>query len=315
MRALLLALCLAFAAPAFAAPAVAASVRPLVVLSGAQVRLSDLFDDAGPLATRVLGTGPGPGGRIVVEEPQLAAIARQFRVDWDPIPGARVVLERPGRPLPREAVMAALGPALIAAGAPSDSEIELSGYDAPLVATDANVGVTVGEMDYDVAAGRFTADLIVTDLTMDPIHLRLAGRVLEMAELPVPTHRLDAGTPITADDLQVQHVRAPTGTPLLRTIQDAVGLAPRLALPPGQPIVRAVLQVVPLVRKGDPVRLDLDITGLSLTAMGVALEPAAEGAELRVRNPASGAVVQAVVTGPDEARVLPGSLPLQKGFR
>ena len=54
----------------------------------------------GPKPTRVLGPGPAPGGRIVVEAAQLAAIARQFGVDWRPAsPADRAVLDRPGRML------------------------------------------------------------------------------------------------------------------------------------------------------------------------------------------------------------------------
>jgi hypothetical protein len=60
----------------------AATLRPLVTLSGPMVHLRDLFEDAGPNADRVLGPGPGPGGRIIVGATQLGAIARQFGVDW-----------------------------------------------------------------------------------------------------------------------------------------------------------------------------------------------------------------------------------------
>ena len=71
------------------------------------VRLSDLFDDAGPRAGQVLGPAPAPGARIVVEAPQLAAIARQFGVDWRPAsPADSAVIDRPGRLLPREDVLA-----------------------------------------------------------------------------------------------------------------------------------------------------------------------------------------------------------------
>ena len=60
-------------------------LRPITTLHAQVVRLKDLFDDAGRNADRVLGPGPAPGGRIVVEARQLAAIARQFDVDWRPI--------------------------------------------------------------------------------------------------------------------------------------------------------------------------------------------------------------------------------------
>jgi flagella basal body P-ring formation protein FlgA len=298
-----------------ALPAAAASLRPMVQLSGSQVRLSDLFDDAGPLASRVLGPGPAPGARIVVEAPQLAAIARQFRVKWDAAPGARAILERPGRPLPREAVLSALGVALTGAGAPSDVELELPTYDPPVVALDPDISVKVEQLDYDAASGRFAADMAASSTAMDPVRMRVTGRVLEMAELPVPVRRLEAGNPIVASDLQVAHVRASSGAPMFRDAQDAIGLAPRQALPAGQPIPRSDLVVVPLVHKGDLVRLELASPGLVLTALGIAEESAPAGVQVRIRNPASGALLQAMVTGPDEGRVLPGSLPLKRGIR
>ncbi len=70
-----LALCSLASASAFAA----ASVKPVTTLHAQVVRLSDLFADAGSDANRVLGPGPAPGGRIVVEAPQLVYIARRFR--------------------------------------------------------------------------------------------------------------------------------------------------------------------------------------------------------------------------------------------
>ena len=72
----------------------AATLRTMTSLHAPTVRLSDLFDDAGDKANLVLGPGPAAGARIVVEAPQLAAIARQFGVDWRPASSAdRAVLD------------------------------------------------------------------------------------------------------------------------------------------------------------------------------------------------------------------------------
>src|SRR5262250_28795 len=107
----------------------AATLRTMTTLHAPVVLLSDLFDDAGTNADRVLGPGPGAGGRIVVEAAQLAAIARQFGVDWRPASSAdRAVLDRPGRPLRRDAVLDAVRSALTAAGASDDCDIELPGF-------------------------------------------------------------------------------------------------------------------------------------------------------------------------------------------
>ena len=70
------------------ATAQSATLRTVTTLHAPTVRLSDLFEDAGANADRVLGPGPGAGGRIVVEAAQLGAIARQFGVDWRPTSSA-----------------------------------------------------------------------------------------------------------------------------------------------------------------------------------------------------------------------------------
>jgi flagella basal body P-ring formation protein FlgA len=142
------------------------------------VRLSDLFEDAGANANRVLGPGPGAGGRIVVEAAQLGAIARQFGVDWRPASSAdRAVLDRPGRPLPREDVLDALRSALIEGGTSPDCDIELADFSPPLVPFESNPRPVVSDLSYDTSAGRFTAMLSVAGDSMEPIYMRLAGKV------------------------------------------------------------------------------------------------------------------------------------------
>jgi len=112
-------------------PAEPATLRSATTLQQPQVRISDLFDDAGPEAERVLGPGPSPGGRIVVEAAQAAAIARQFGVAWRPASSAdRVVIDRPGRLLAREDLLGALRSALLGAGAQDAFEDALLGRQA-----------------------------------------------------------------------------------------------------------------------------------------------------------------------------------------
>lgn len=169
---------LLFSAAMLAAiPADAAMLKPMTTLHSPVVRLSDLFDGAGLNADRVLGPGPAPGGRIVVEARQLAAIAREFAVDWHPAsPAERAVLDRPGRPLRRAEAMAALTTALISAGAPTDAEIEIAAFDPPMVPADVTVTPTVTQLDYDAASGRFTAQLGLGASGMDAVAWRVSGR-------------------------------------------------------------------------------------------------------------------------------------------
>jgi flagella basal body P-ring formation protein FlgA len=189
--------------------AAAATLRGLTTLAAPVVLLSDLFDDAGPAAARVLGTAPPPGTRLVVEAPQLAAIARQFGVAWRPgSPNDRVVLERPGRPLPREAVFAALHDALALLGVAPDLEIELPGFTAPVVPQESEPHTSVDQLDYDSTSGRFTALLTVVADGMAMHSERVSGRVEEMLEVPVLPRRIAVGTVIEAGDPRMARVRA-----------------------------------------------------------------------------------------------------------
>lgn len=299
------------------ASADAATLRTITTLHAPVVKLSDLFDNAGSNADRVLGPGPGAGGRIVVEAAQLGAIARQFGVDWRPASTAdRAVLDRPGRPLRRDDVLEAVRQAVVAGGASPDCDIELAGFSPPLVPYDAEPRPVVSDLEYDANAGRFSAVLSVAGEAMEPLHLRVSGRVDDTVEVPVAAARLLAGSVVRADDVRLARVH----TMIIRgeavhRIGDAVGMQAKRAIAPGQPLLISELTRPAMVVKGATVLMVLDSPGIALTAQGQATEAGAIGERIRVLNPVSRAVVEAEVIGPDRVRVAPGSTPVRAGVR
>jgi flagellar basal body P-ring formation protein FlgA len=305
------------AAGTIAADAQAASLRAATMLHAPVIRLSDLFDDAGANADRVLGTAPGPGGSIVVEAPQLGAIARQFGVDWQPSsPAERTVLERAGRLLPRGDVLKAAKAALVAAGASSECEVELPGFTPPMVPAEASPQALATELDYDAGSGRFSAVLSVTGEGMEPINLRVAGQVEDTIELPVAVARLPVGTVVRADDVRLARVPlAMVHSEVLHAASDAVGLQVRHPVVAGQPFAVADVMRPTLVQRGSEVQMQLQSPGLSVLAQGVAMESGATGERIRVLNPSSRAVVEAEVIGPGRVRVTPDSRPVSTAAR
>jgi len=302
---------------AFATTVHAATLRTMTTLHAPVVRLSDLFDDAGPNADRVLGPGPGPGGRIVVEAAQLGAIAHQFGVDWHPASSAeRAVLERPGRLLPREDILKVLKAALVAAGASPDCEVELPGFSLPLVPFEAKPEALASDLDYDAASGRFSAVLSLTDAAMEPINLRVAGQVDDTIELPVATSRLPAGTVLRADDVRMARVHVSmVHNEVVHAVAGAVGMQLRHPIAAGQPLAVANVTRPTLVERGANVEMQLQSPGLSLLAQGVAMDAGATGERIRVLNPSSRAVVEAVVIGPGQVRVSPDAVPITTASR
>jgi flagella basal body P-ring formation protein FlgA len=305
-------LALLLLAAVLGAPAAeAASLRDLVVLSGPVVRLSDLFDDAGPNGERVLGPAPQPGARITVPSHQLAAIARQFGVAWQPSSDSdQVVLERPARSLARTEIIAALRDALAAAGAGPDCAIALNSVSTPPVAADGALRPTVEQIDFDAASSHFTAMLGFAAAGMKTRYINVSGHAWPMVDVPVAALPIAAGSRIQTGDLRIEHLRrdqVPGDT--VRDPGEAEGMMLRHAVSAGRPIPRADLARPPLVQRGLPVRVTLDQPGISMVVQGQALQDGMLGAIVRVVNPFSHAVVDAEVTGPQTARVLPGSVP------
>ncbi len=295
----------------------AATLRTNTTLHASTVRLSDLFEGVDGKVDRVLGPGPGPGGRIVVEAPQLRAIAQQFGVDWRPASSAdRAVLERPGRPLRRDDVMDAIRNALIAAGASADCEVDLAAFTPPLVPVEAVPRPVVSDIDYDAAVGRFSVMLSVTGDGMDPLHLRVDGRADDTVTLPVAATRLVAGGIVRPSDVRMARVRTSVlRGDVTRNQSDAIGMQTKRMIAAGQPLFINDLMRPSMVVKGATVLMVLDSPGIALTAQGQAIESGAIGERIRVLNPSSRATVEAEVTGSDRVRVAPSAIPMTVSAR
>jgi flagella basal body P-ring formation protein FlgA len=301
MRLLLIFLLLAAAAPARAD---LASLRPLAVVDDAVIRLSDLFDNAGPRSAAVLGPAPAPGGRQVVETAQLLAIARANGIAWRPSGGDRVVIERPGRALPREEVVLALRAALRGQGLDEEATLELQAFAAPMVPERAFVQVAAEGAVLDTDGGRFTATLAVVAEGMPTQRLRLGGRVVATTPVLVAARRMAVGEVVRAQDVRV--VRMPAGRVRPGVAQDApqaIGQALRRPAAPDQPLLIADLVQPTAVERGQSVTMLYETPGMALTAQGRAMDSAPRGGTVAVMNLASRVVVEAQVVGPGRVRV------------
>jgi len=285
----------------------AATLRPFTQTEAATVRLADLFDNLGTTPDRVLGRGPVPGERIIVAAPQLAAIARDFNVDWRPSTGAeQAVVERRGDILPRSVIIDSVRRALEAAGAPAGSDITMPDTQPVVIPAGSKPVPDIIQCSYDPSASRFTTLVSISSPDMPSVQMRVSGAVIVMANATVPVHRLARGSVITASDIQPMRVRVS----LLRgnsAIQpaEAAGMVLKHDVAAGQPLTPLDVARPDLVRRGSLVHMILSSDGITLAAEGIARESGAEGDHVRIENPTSHAIVEAEVIGPDSVRVAP----------
>lgn len=113
------------------------------------------------------------------------------------------------------------------------------------------------------------------------------------AEVLVAAQSVAAGTTIAEDDVQLQRRD-------ISQIPDAVsalepGMAARSALRAGQVLQKRLLVAAIVVKRGDAVRILASRGGVSVEASGDALDSGARQSVIRVRNAATGRVIQARV--------------------
>ncbi len=307
-------LALLLPAPALAQGAAPpALLRPTVLLEGEALRLEDIWDNAGPRAATVLAAAPLPGRRMILETANLVNLARQYGVNWRPMTGnERVVIERPGRAIPRAEVEALLRDELHRLGLDTESEVELPGFVAPLVPATAMFQLAIEGAVLEQPGLRFAATLAVMADGMPTQRLRIAGRAAPTVPVVVATRRLALGEVVGPADARAVRMRAERVRP---------GMAERLDQVVGQEIRRplAVEQGFALVDLGPPsvvqknalVTLILDAPGLQLAVQGRALEAAPRGGAVPVMNLSSRTVVEGVAIGPNRVRVAMGAVPRQ----
>ncbi|WP_158218722.1 flagellar basal body P-ring formation chaperone FlgA [Roseateles aquatilis] len=124
------------------------------------------------------------------------------------------------------------------------------------------------------------------------------------AEVLVVTQGVASGQPVTEDQLQLQRRDISQTPDALSTLEP--GLAARSTLRPGQLLQKRLLAAAIVVKRGDTVRIQASRGGVSVEGAGEALDSGARQGVIRVRNNASGRVIQARVL--DSGLVEPAEL-------
>ncbi|SHI82364.1 flagella basal body P-ring formation protein FlgA [Roseomonas rosea] len=311
MRRLGFLLLLLLAMPARADLAV---LRPHAVVEDAVIRLSDLFDAAGQNAGRVVGPAPAPGRRVVVEPAQLLAIARAHGVAWRPLTAAdTVVVERPGRAVPRDEVLDLLRGELGRMGLDPEAELELPGFQAPMVPLASFTQLALEQPSFEAATNRFSATLVVVAEGMPTLRMRIAGRAVATAAVVVATRRLPLGAVVGPGDLRLVRQRAErVRAGLASDPGQVVGKALRRPVAEGMGFAMGDLSLPAVIEKNASVTLVMEAPGLSMTAQGRAMASAARGEVVPVMNLASRSIVEGEAIGPGRVRVTFGSAPVSR---
>jgi flagellar basal body P-ring formation protein FlgA len=205
--------------------------------------------------------------------------------------------------LPKETVVEAARTAMTASSDMEDFDIDLANFTSPIIPLEAEPVATVSDLDRNT--GRFSAMLAVTGDAMNPVHMRLDGRIEEVIEAPVCVTRLLPETVIRGGDVRMGRIRKSSlQYGIARSIDRLVGMQLRRPIAAGMPVRLDDLTRPALVQRGAIVHLELQANDLFISSQAVALESGAAGDIIRVQPRNSSMLISAEIISPERARVV-----------
>ena len=277
-------------------------LKTQAVVEDEVIRLSDLFDNLGPIGYIEVAAAPAPGRRLVRDAAWLRDIADQHGLNWHPKSKRdAIVIERAGRVVDPAAIKQAIVEELTSRRPDGQFEIELeSGFSSLVVGVDTTENsadfLVVNDLKIDDTRSRFSAKITIAGRQMQSL---VRGRLYRIERVPVLLRQVKPGDPIRADDLGWAHRRQrDIGRNVLLHTEDIVGMTPRRRNRPGQTLTQSDLEQPVLVKKGADVTIVLRADHMTLTARGRARQSGALGDTIQVENSQSRRPIFAVVEGP-----------------
>lgn len=178
-------------------------------------------------------------------------------------------------------------------------QMELDNRAVELRAPAGAGSLTVENLYYNPAQGRFAAEMIVAD-TRPVVRLPVSGRAYGVVQVPVLSRRIAPGDVIGPGDVDWQDMRADlAGSDIAATDAQLIGLTPRRGVPVNQPVRLRDLQAPRVVDKGALITITLATENLTLSVQGKALQDGGRGDVIRVVNTQSNRILEATVAGPN----------------
>ncbi len=306
-RSFIIALALVLMAPAtLAGQSGKPAPRTGVTVEGAHIRLGDLFDHVGEKASLKVAYAPLPGKQVTFDVHYLFKLARAHGLKWRPLNmRTRSTVKRGSQIINRDEIEDELILALRHKGVRNDVEIVFSNRMINLhVPTNRAAKLSVEDLIYTPASGRFSA--IVQAPANDPTaqRLRITGRVYHVVPVPVLSARKARNEVIRKADIEWQGMRKKKiRRDTIFDAQSLIGMAARNTIRPGRPISQRAVRRPVLVAKGNLVTINLNSRFMSLSAQGRALSDGGRGDVIRIVNTRSKKIIEAKVVGPDRVSV------------
>lgn len=295
-----------FIVAAGANTALAASLRAETILTGDNLTVGDIFDNAGRNASYVLGPAPQPGKDMVLNSRTLLRIAMALDLPWQPSSTAdQIVVRRAATRIDRTMILDAVSTELRGKVTEKDFKLDVANPDLNMdLPHDAAATLEVTNVSYNPRTSRFEATVSSPSVANPLKQVNISGSVRAMALVPVLKTSLRNGDIIGQNDLDyVEMFASDLTTDTLIRDQDLIGTTPRRAVASGKPLRSIDVQSPQLVGRGETVRIVFKEGSLNLSATGKALQNGSRGDVIKVVNTNSNRPIDAIVSASREVIV------------
>lgn len=295
------------------------TLRENIVVSGAYIRLGDLFANApSDKAETAVAYAPKPGRRASFDARWLYRVARAYGLQWRPLSAdLSASVTRDSIIINRDEIEDVLMAALSQFDLPQNPQIHLSNRNLMLHApSEIMPEVTIEDVTFNARSLRFAAVVAVGERGENPLQrVRVTGQVFKMIDVPTLSRRIPKGDVIKENDIRWVRMRADrTQRDIITSMADLIGMAPKRHLRPDRPVRISDIQRPILVEKGSLVTIVLKKPGMMLTSRGRALQNGADGETIRITNTNTSRTIEAIVVGSSTVTVLPSGINPQLAF-
>jgi flagella basal body P-ring formation protein FlgA len=286
------------------------TLKAEATVDGDIVRIGDLIENAGAVAEVAIFRAPDLGHTGTVPAARVidAVLPHQI-IGLDTRGIAEVAVTRAARLITPKDIEARIMRALAGqAGLTEAGSLSVT-FDNEVRALRVEAAVTgelrVVRLAYEPRSGRFDVSFeLAGSAAARRLPLRFTGTIAETFETIVPRRQIAPGEVLSAADLTLaRRPKTELGPNVLLTAEQAIGLASKQSLRPGQAIRQSDLVKPQLVARNEAVTITYAVPGIVVSIRGQALEPGGAGDVINVVNVQSKKTIQATVSGPGRVSV------------
>jgi flagellar basal body P-ring formation protein FlgA len=276
------------------------SFKPVVTIVGEFVRIGDLVENAGATANIAIFRAPdlGETGRVAVDRVIEAMLPHEV-IGVETRGLTEIVVTRASRAITAADIESRITQALAGRQRNADANNFTLAFDNPphTIHIEPGADLRIARLAFDQRSGRF--DALFERVGTQRAPLRFSGTYAETFEAAALARPLAANETVRAADITI--VRRPKtefAANIITTAEQAIGLAARRAMRPGEVLRQTDLAKPEVVARNDNVTITFQVPGITLTMRGKALEGGSLGDTVNVLNVQSKRSIQATVAGP-----------------